>query len=78
MVANQKAGFRLQCEYRLYKKPPVWKNLPEAKQIVKATERDKSGILAMDFDISGENRKNLLYPYLENSYIFKKNRNAFS
>jgi GNAT superfamily N-acetyltransferase len=69
-----KAGFRKVTEYIFLQRENEWQPSKISPDIVPFREEFRSAVLHMDSDISGENRSTHVSSFLENSWVYIKNR----
>jgi GNAT superfamily N-acetyltransferase len=69
----KKAGFRVVTEYTYLMRDRPWGDLQISPAIIPYEKGFYSEIMALDLQITGEDRRQLLADYLNNAYVFIEN-----
>jgi hypothetical protein len=72
----KKAGFRIVTEYKYLRRDRPWKDLNISPCIIPYETGYYSEIMALDHQITGEDRRHLLADHMQHSYLFIENHSV--
>jgi GNAT superfamily N-acetyltransferase len=70
-------GFRVVSEYVFLNRQSAWPELPFSPCVVQFSEAFRQDILALDRQITGENRERLVAPFLTQAMLYVRNNTLF-
>ena len=71
----QKVGFKPVCNYLFFKKIEPWTPKKISSSVITSKQEYYQSILNLDMEITGERRKELIYPYLSACMVYLVDQN---